>query len=312
MRKRLLTLAVVCTTVGACASELRPINNVSFTTGATPCVMTPSLEKSICQAHGKSEELMDASFKLRNDPALFDAPLLALASAAAGLLLFDANVNALKGVGLAAASLTAGRAYASPSEIRDALRSGSTGYACLADAGQLVKDESAKVTGLDATRKSLEGKLVTLASLMRDTRNFTGGDLTRARGAVAKARSAITLYKRQASALRFANNTLRDKARKLSKDLLKKIERQPIDFAAIYQQIAQSAANTAAFQVSKTQAQPVAPAASAELKEKKRPRGDKVVADVETATRRLLDVPDIETAVAKFDTCVANSTSGTS
>lgn len=305
-------MALLCFLVSGCAADLKPLNDLSFTTGPNPCPKKSGLDQSICQAHRKSEQLSDAHFKLWNNPALFDAPLLALASTAAGLLLFDAGTDSLKGVGLAAASITAGRSYANPTEIRAALRNGSDGYACLADAGELVREEESKVLGLGSTRDQLLHERADLIRAFSDpAAGFT--DIAHAREAAANAKSAIDLYNKQADSSRFANITIRSKARALSNGLLKRIERNQIDFSALYQSIAQQASNTVSNQSTRTQAQPsgasIAPPPPLGAVAS-RSFGDQLVIDVEQSTNALLKVPDIETAIARFDNCIVNSLAG--
>lgn len=319
MRIRILKTAIICVVVSGCASELRPLVDLSFTTGIDACAKSPGLELTVCQAHRKSAQLMDAHFEFWNSPELYDVPLLALASAAAGLLLFDGSTDALKGVGLAAAAIVSGRAYASPAEIREALRNGADGYACLADAGEVVKNDAAGVSEFEIspgnvvilrqTRMNLARNRSALLRMLNDSSNFSGGDVSRAQDAAAKAANAIKLYDKQVSSLRFANTTLRNKARALSMGLLKRIERKPIDFSSLYQQIARNALQTSQFQLAKSQAQPSTPAGLAAAVVGA-PPGDQVVLDVENDTGILVNVPDIETAVAKFDGCLANSLSG--
>ncbi len=299
-------IGAACVLAG-CATELRPIAQTTYTGAGEQCANGQAdLQLTICQANAKSEALADARMRWSNDPAVFDMPLLGLAAAAAGLLVFDGPMDAIKGVGLAAGTGAVARSYYSPADLRAALSDGSDGYGCLADKGQVVLQERQPFTTLANTRVTLSQAVTHLNSVKGAITDPT--ELARANKALENAATAQTLYDDQAMAAKFANATMRDKARAISNGLLKRIERKPIDFLAVYKQLSQNAADTVTYASDTKKATTVAPSGA--------PGQARAASDIQTVEQITADLiaktPDIKTVIGKFDECVASSLSGNS
>lgn len=304
MPKRAICILIVGSLVSACAQALKPLEFQSFAGANESCGSKSGIALSVCQSDLKSAELSSAYFAWQNDPALFDVPLMVLAATAAGLLLFDAHIDAVKATGLAAGTIAAGRSYLTPTEIRAALLDGSNGYSCLADAGRIVESDQGIITSLAPVRSSLGAGR---NALNRNLGAVSAAQRLRAEEAVTNADSAMRLYDAQAVSSKFANSTMRTKARAISTGLLRKVERKPINFSELYQTLAQNAATTASQASAKAQAQPPAAPRAPGLPA---PRTPGSVEDVERLTHELLEVPDIATAVGKFDDCLTSALSG--
>lgn len=321
LRGHLVVLVSVGFLLAGCATALKPVS-LSEPAG---CAGT-GLQKSICQADKKAELLTNAYFEWYNQPALFDIPLIALASAAAGLLIFDAHADALKGVGLGAATVGALRQYLDPKAVRSALLDGTNGYSCLVDAGEELllgtKDWS--------DRRKMAGslrKFKTLLEIYLAGTPAAGFDRERAVRAKDKAEITLGLFDKQDKALKSADRRFRSAARQMSTGLLKRIERQDVDFDAVFKALAEKALAVAQYKVDMKQAEPgttdpgladpdvadnesirisrlSAAARDAALMETVVKRIESLIAEI------LKDLPNVEENVAIFGECAATALAG--
>ncbi len=298
---RIAMSAVALLSVAGCTGDLQPLALETYTAKGQSCQDMRDILLTVCQVNEKSKALSAAYQSVENDPALFDIPLLTLATTAAGLLLFDAPIDAIKAVGLGAGATTAARGYFNPVEVRAALSDGASGYACLADVGIIVMEDQSKIAGLASTRTALITAVGALNTAIA-ANPPNAAEKARADKALENATAATKLYDDQAVSAKFANLYMRDKARGISSGLMKRIERKPIDFTAIYKQIAQNAASSVAY-ATETRKPTTSAATAGE-------RSGNEIAQVEQITMALMSVPDIKTTIGKFDNCEASAVSG--
>lgn len=321
MRKigRVLILSILA--LSSCApSELKLIEHDSYTKPPpvkdaktnkvtnTPgvCAEKNGIKLTICQTDQKSVELGKAYFNTFNDPSWWDLPLIGTAGTAAGLLLFNATTDALKIAGLTAGVIGAGREYYSPNEVQTALLNGSNGYACLADAGRVVEDDQKAFSPIPGTTPNSNSVATSAAThLKKDMAKMTAPQRAKIKDKMDQANSALQSYEEQYNAAKYANNTMRSKARALGMGLLKHIQHKKISFSDWYQSLAKAAQATSKFQLLKSQTVTIKENAS----KKKDFAGSSVTPQtIANDTIDLLDaLPNIQESISKFDSCVANN-----
>lgn len=282
------------------------------------------LAKSICQADKKAQALTEAYFEWYHDPAIFDIPLIALAGAGAGLLLFDITGSALKGVAVAGGSAGVAGQYFSLAEVRTGLLDAADGYSCLVDAGMLALPAIAKIKSKEMTAASLNSQRIGLEFELADP-NSNFPDRERANRAVKKAVTTWELYKKQKSSAASADKQFRESARSMSVGLLKRLQRKEVDFSSIFQSIAKKAASVTRFSLEKESAEPgpsdaslADPVSVAQLTKRSTPAAPLSQIDLDIRVRTLealiavilADLPNVEALSAEFGECAARGITG--
>lgn len=189
----------------------------------------------------------------------FDFPIIGLAAAGAGALLFGASTNVVAGIGLGAGTLAVGRTYLNPGATASVYLSGRKAIDCVIDAaGPLVKAESVKETlkaKSDSVRTSLRSAEIWFASQSLQSEQLPAalGNAKNALGAaISSAKDALKLAEAEVMAATNGPTHIATAIGKIEVLVAQGVNRTPVDFAtaqsAISSAITASAAQQAALQ----------------------------------------------------------------
>ena len=321
---RALFVAAASIMTVSCTSSMGPFNHfyenktiINKDTGELSrngacSIYHEDLQITLCQLRYKISEVDDARGSIWNDPILFDLPLLGLAGATAGLLLYDAGVDGLAGVGLGA-SLTLGlRQYLAPSSAKDLLGRASSGYTCLVSYGEFADQYDNEIIARSVSRETLFDKLGSIRSWVN--RSDVSSDLRgRANNVLTAGEAAIDVYDKQYAAARTVNPRLRMSAHNLGKTLIDQADRDAIDYSTAYQSLLAGARSVAEFD-SKTAGSEQVSGADTEVDADAQPilagRIAELVSAVTEQNKLLSGLVNLEAIVLGFDQCVSTAIAG--
>lgn len=303
-------------TLAACTNSVSPIDIQYRSTGTNSCSGQPSITFTICQLDYKLSEVNNELLSPINSSDWFNIPLILSAAGAGALLLFDGTQEGLSGIGLGAATIGALNNYLSPSQAREVLRNGSTGYMCLVEYGRLAETYAKEVYPVSTENSAAKGRrearnalIIALAELDTELRKTSPefSDLERAKLALQQGRAAIGLYNTQLVAAQSADARLRFAAQTLGIALLAQADRNDVDIQALIRSITEQARSIAEFEIEKEELEQ-APADAPALDAK---TGDNKVTNVLIEMSNLIDgLVNIEVIVAGFDQCAASAAAG--
>jgi hypothetical protein len=259
----------------------------------------------------------------------FDIPLIGLAAAGAGALLFGASTNVIAGIGLGAGTLAVGRTYLNPGGTATVYLSGRGALDCVIDAARpLVKSDpvvSELRSASDNVRTYLRSAENWSASLQGETLD---AELANAKNAldaaIGAARDALNLAEAEIDAADAGPNQIATAIGRIEVLVAQGVNRTPVDFAtaqsAISSAITASAAQRATLQTARDQISGQAKEA-AEVKAREALLTDRAPTPLETTQERTADVvqatdallgqmPNFVDANAKVDVCSATLTTG--
>jgi hypothetical protein len=315
---------IVVVGLGGCGTGLDP---------APPFASRPTFSANADQGsaawwlHSASElatEYQDRFVYLKRVEPWFDIPIIGLAAAGVGALLFGASTNVIAGIGLGAGTLAVGRTYLNPGGTATVYLSGRRALDCVIDAARplvapdLVVSELRKASGNVRTHLrqaedwsvSLQGE--TLDAELANAKNALDA-------AIGAARDALNLAEAETKAADAGPSQIATAIGRIEVLVAQGINRTPVDFAtaqsAISSAITTSATQQATLQTARDQISGQAKDA-AEAKAAAARLTDRAATPLETTQLRTADLvqatdallgsmPNFVEANAKIDVCSA-------